>query len=80
MKYMNPILKQFVWLDGKFVLAEKAVVPLLTHSLHYGSAAFEGIRFYETPDGPAVFRLPDHMCVSENFRPLRQLGACFAGS
>ena len=39
----------------------KASVPLLTHSLHYGSAVFEGIRFYETKNGPAIFRLEDHI-------------------
>ena len=55
------MITKFVWMDGKFVKGEKAVVPLLTHSLHYGSAVFEGIRFYETKDGPAVFRLNDHI-------------------
>lgn len=48
-------------MDGMFVKGEKATVPLLTHSLHYGSAVFEGIRFYETTKGPAVFRLNDHI-------------------
>ena len=51
----------FVWMDGSFVNGKKAVVPLLTHSLHYGSAVFEGIRFYETKRGPAVFRLDEHL-------------------
>lgn len=48
-------------MNGEFVPSKKAVVPLLTHSLHYGSAVFEGIRFYETKDGPAIFRLSDHI-------------------
>lgn len=52
---------KFVWMDGAFVKGEKATVPLLTHSLHYGSAVFEGVRFYETVKGPAVFRLNDHI-------------------
>lgn len=52
---------KYIWYDGRFVPSRKAVVPFLTHSLHYGSGVFEGIRFYETPQGPAVFRLSDHM-------------------
>jgi branched-chain amino acid aminotransferase len=50
-----------VWLDGKIIEENEAKVPLLTHSLHYGSAVFEGIRFYNTDRGPAVFRLEDHI-------------------
>jgi branched-chain amino acid aminotransferase len=47
-------------LDGAFVESKTARVPLLTHSLHYGSAVFEGERFYATSNGPAIFRLEDH--------------------
>jgi branched-chain amino acid aminotransferase len=50
-----------VWMDGQLVDWEKATVHVLTHSLHYGTGAFEGIRCYATADGPAVFRLRDHM-------------------
>jgi branched-chain amino acid aminotransferase len=50
-----------VWLDGKIIEEKEAEVALLTHSLHYGSAVFEGIRFYQTEKGPAVFRLGDHI-------------------
>lgn len=51
-----------IWLDGKLIPWEEANVHILTHSLHYGLAVFEGIRAYETPDGrTAVFRLPEHM-------------------
>ena len=50
-----------VWMDGKLVDWEKATVHVLTHSLHYGTGAFEGIRCYPTVDGPAIFRLKDHM-------------------
>lgn len=52
---------KFVWMNGSFIRGAKATVPLLTHSLHYGSAVFEGIRFYETKNGPAIFRLEDHI-------------------
>jgi branched-chain amino acid aminotransferase len=50
-----------VWMDGKLVDWDKATVHVLTHSLHYGTGAFEGIRCYATARGPAVFRLRDHM-------------------
>ena len=52
---------EHIWMDGEFVAWEDATVHVLVHGLHYGTGAFEGIRAYETPDGPAVFRLTDHM-------------------
>ncbi len=50
-----------IWMDGELVDWKDAKIHLLTHSLHYGSGVFEGIRAYETPRGAAVFRLTDHM-------------------
>ena len=50
-----------VWLNGKIVNDEDAKVSVKTHSLHYGTSVFEGIRFYETEKGPAVFRLKEHI-------------------
>lgn len=51
-----------IWLDGEIVPYEAATTHVLSHSLHYGLGAFEGIRAYETKDGrAAVFRLPEHM-------------------
>jgi len=50
-----------IWMDGALVDWDAAQVHVLTHALHYGSGVFEGIRCYETPDGPAVFRLVEHM-------------------
>jgi branched-chain amino acid aminotransferase len=50
-----------IWMDGELVPWEQAQVHVLTHSLHYGSGVFEGIRTYATTDGPAVFRLTDHI-------------------
>jgi len=51
----------FIWMDGTLVPWPDATVHVLTHSLHYGSGVFEGIRAYPTARGPAVFRLTDHM-------------------
>ncbi|WHZ13408.1 MAG: Branched-chain amino acid aminotransferase [Nitrospira sp.] len=50
-----------IWMDGKFVAWADAQVHVLTHSLHYGLAAFEGIRCYKGKGGSAVFRLPEHV-------------------
>ncbi len=48
-------------MDGKLVAWDKANVHILTHTLHYGLGAFEGIRCYNTPKGPAIFRLDEHV-------------------
>ncbi len=50
-----------IWLDGRLVPAAEASVSVLTHALHYGTSVFEGIRLYDTPRGPAVFRLTEHV-------------------
>ena len=50
-----------IWHDGKLVPWREATVHVLTHSLHYGLAVFEGIRAYRTEIGTAVFRLPEHI-------------------
>jgi branched-chain amino acid aminotransferase len=50
-----------IWMNGELIPWEDATVHLLTHTLHYGTGVFEGIRAYETATGPAVFRLTDHI-------------------
>src|ERR1022692_5100340 len=50
----------FIWYDGKLVPWRDATTHVLTHSLHYGLAVFEGVRAYKTAEGPAIFRLADH--------------------
>ena len=50
-----------IWMDGKLVPWDEARVHVLTHSLHYGSGVFEGIRAYPTKKGPAIFRLTEHI-------------------
>jgi branched-chain amino acid aminotransferase len=50
-----------IWLDGEFVDWDDAQVHVLTHALHYGTGVFEGVRCYDTEDGPAIFRWEDHL-------------------
>ena len=52
---------KYIWMDGEFVAYEDAKVHVLSPTLHYGTGIFEGIRCYDTPKGPAVFRLKDHL-------------------
>ena len=57
-----PIEKtDLIWMDGELVPWDEAKVHVLVHGLHYGSGVFEGIRTYAAVDGPAVFRLTDHI-------------------
>jgi branched-chain amino acid aminotransferase len=51
----------YIWMDGTFIPWTEAKVHVLTHTLHYGDGAFEGIRAYKTERGSAVFRLREHM-------------------
>ncbi|EKD74550.1 MAG: hypothetical protein ACD_44C00405G0001 [uncultured bacterium] len=50
-----------IWFNGKLVGWQDAKIHVLTHTLHYGGGAWEGIRFYKTDKGPAIFRLSDHV-------------------
>ena len=73
-----------IWMNGRLVDWDEAKIHILSHVLHYGSSVFEGIRVYKTPDGPAVFRLDEHvqrlldsskiyrMAVPYSFEELRQ--------
>jgi branched-chain amino acid aminotransferase len=49
-----------IWSDGKIIPWRQATTHVLTHTLHYGLGVFEGLRAYQTPRGPAIFRLQDH--------------------
>jgi branched-chain amino acid aminotransferase len=51
----------WIWRDGEFIPWSDAHVHVLSHSLQFGSSAFEGMRCYSTPHGPAIFRLQDHL-------------------
>jgi branched-chain amino acid aminotransferase len=50
-----------IWMNGKFVSWDEATIHILSHVIHYGSSWFEGIRCYDTPKGPAIFRLDKHV-------------------
>lgn len=52
---------EWIWVNGKLVRWQEAKTHVLTHALHYGTAVFEGIRCYKTSQGPAVFRLDEHI-------------------
>ncbi len=60
-KCMSPMAKMdYIWFNGELVEWDKATIHVLSHVVHYGSSVFEGVRCYETPRGPAIFRLRDH--------------------
>ena len=63
----------FIWYDGKLVPWRSATTHVLTHSLHYGLAVFEGLRAYKTVNGTAIFRLKEHTdrWVNSRWPPLR---------
>jgi branched-chain amino acid aminotransferase len=50
-----------IWFNGGIVPWQDATVHVMAHVVHYGSSVFEGIRSYDTPDGPRIFRLHDHL-------------------
>lgn len=52
---------EMIWFDGEFVDWDDAQIHVLSHALHYGTGVFEGIRCYDTEEGPAVFRLDAHL-------------------
>jgi branched-chain amino acid aminotransferase len=60
-----------IWMDGEFVDWDEATTHVLTHSLHYGTAVFEGVRCYDTDRGPAIFRWDAHLDrLYKSARPL----------
>ena len=61
-----------IWMNGKLVDWDQAQVHVLTHTLHYGTGVFEGIRAYETKNGTAIFRLTEH--IERLFRSAHILG------
>ena len=58
---MNELEKQILWMDGAIRPWAEGQIHVMSHVLHYGSGIFEGIKCYATADGPAIFRLEDHI-------------------
>ena len=50
-----------IWYNGKIIDWDTANTHVMSHVLHYGSGVFEGIKCYDNPNGPAIFRLTEHM-------------------
>ncbi|MEM1178313.1 MAG: branched-chain amino acid transaminase [Acidobacteriota bacterium] len=57
---------EWIWHRGRWCRSRDATVHVTAHALHYGSSVYEGLRCYATPDGPAVFRLQDHIARFES--------------
>ena len=51
-----PALADTIWFNGQLIPWQQAQVHVMSHALHYGSSVFEGIRAYQTPQGPAILR------------------------
>jgi len=52
---------EWIWKNGTIVPWDAGQIHVMSHVVHYGSSVFEGIRFYDTPEGPSIFRLEDHV-------------------
>ena len=52
---------KYIWMNGEMIPWENATVHVMSHALHYGSSVFEGMRAYDTPNGPCIFRLDAHI-------------------
>ena len=57
---MSSPYPETIWHNGRLKPWAEATTHVMAHAIHYGSSVFEGIRSYDTPDGPAIFRLSDH--------------------
>jgi branched-chain amino acid aminotransferase len=69
-----------IWMNGEFIDWADAKVHVGTHGLHYGTGVFEGIRCYETPQGPAIFRLKEHLQRLENSARLLHMELPYSSS
>jgi branched-chain amino acid aminotransferase len=69
---------RWIWKNGQIIDFEKATVHVLSHALHYGSGVFEGIRCYKTSQGPAVFRLMEHIRRLENSAKVYRMPIAFS--
>jgi len=78
---MAPFVKaDLIWYNGAFVPWDDARLHVMAHGLHYGTGVFEGIRSYATDDGPAVFRLDDHIARLFASAALYELGIPYSAA
>src|SRR6516164_5476179 len=76
---MAPFTKSdFIWLNGELVHWAEATINVSAHALQYGTGVFEGMRCYETPDGPAIFRLDAHIRRLFNSASFYEIGIPFS--
>jgi branched-chain amino acid aminotransferase len=68
---------RWIWKNGQLIDFKDATVHVLSHALHYGSGVFEGIRCYNTLQGSAVFRLPEHVRRLENSAKVYRMPIAF---
>ncbi|MAJ44788.1 MAG: hypothetical protein CMF96_08635, partial [Candidatus Marinimicrobia bacterium] len=52
---------EYIWYNSEIIPWNQANIHVMSHVIHYGSGVFEGIKCYDTPSGPAIFRLEDHI-------------------
>jgi branched-chain amino acid aminotransferase len=69
---------RWIWKNGQLIDFEKATVHVLSHALHYGSGVFEGIRCYNTTQGPQVFRLSEHLRRLESSAKIYRMPIAFS--
>ena len=67
----------WIWRNGEMIRWQDATIHVLSHVVHYGSSVFEGIRCYKTPDGPAIFRLREHMRRFEDSAKIYRMELAF---
>lgn len=73
---MKP-LADLIWMNGQMIPWADAKIHVLSHALHYGTSVFEGIRAYDTPTGPAIFRLEEHLIRLEDSGRMYGMGMPF---
>ncbi|MDR0787922.1 MAG: branched-chain amino acid transaminase [Gemmatimonadota bacterium] len=68
----------WIWRDGEFIPWEQATIHVMSHVVHYGSSVFEGIRCYNTPEGPSIFRLKEHVRRLQDSAKVYRMDAGFS--
>ena len=71
--FVNTDLK-YIWKNGSYEKWDESSVHILSHTVHYGTGVFEGVRAYKTDNGPAIFRLNEH--TERLFSAAEKIGIC----